>query len=210
MTVELLAKLGYFYVQDSVQHGCSICFRLLILSFVLGMSIMTICFVSCRVMEFTRMLNWGASLPSSLTISRYPALALGYARHPSLALDGKLAGNPAIGTFPWCGTVLAPPRSPPRPPPLTRLLRWATSRALVAFRRVLQIRSPLRGLLHSAAPLSPFGLLESIPQTPGYSLRSLPYGGADVWGWLRWAGGWLGDGFNAARFRFGGLLIFFD
>jgi len=89
------------------------------------MSIMTICFVSCRVMEFTRMLNWGASLPSSLTISRYPALALGYARHPSLALDGKLAGNPAIGTFPWCGTVLAPPRSPPRPPPLTRLLRWA-------------------------------------------------------------------------------------
>jgi len=168
-----------------------------LLSFTLGTGVFVAWFVQCLGVEPLHPLNWGSPLPSSLAISRYPALELGYARRPSLALDGKLAGNPAIGAFPWCGTVLAPPRSPPRPPPLTRLLRWATSRALVAFRRVLQIRSPLRGLLHSAAPLSPFGLLESIPQTPlGTRFAHRPMQGR-----------MYGGGFDA---DFGGLLIFFD
>ena len=31
---------------------------------------------------------------------------IGYARHPSLTLDGKLAGNPAIGAFPWFGAII--------------------------------------------------------------------------------------------------------
>jgi hypothetical protein len=62
LTMEPLAKLEEFCVHDSVQHWHSICFWLLILSFVLGVSATAICFVFCRVMEFTRMLYWGKAL----------------------------------------------------------------------------------------------------------------------------------------------------
>jgi hypothetical protein len=52
--------------------------------------------------------------------------------------------------------------------------------ASVALRRVLQIRSHLRGLLHSAEAaharlLSPFGLLENFPQTPAAPLGILRF-----------------------------------
>jgi len=99
-------------------------------------------------------INWGAAL-CPLAAFSVSCAALGYARHPSLGFDGALGGNPAIGAFPWFGAIIAgedgSPARAPNPQP----------------------REKHAGLLHSAAPPSPFGLLEIIPPDP-HTAR---------WGW---------------------------
>jgi len=117
--------------------------------------------------------------------------ALGYARHPPSASDSALGGNPAIGAFPWFGTILphsalisgtlasyklgvsltvvarrlAPPRSLPRPPP-----RLSVSCAALGYAR------------------HPHGACNTLASNDEMEILTSP--AAIIARPLRWAGGW--------------------